>query len=97
MEVLLSSSYHPQTDEQTEVLNRCLENYLRRMCMQNPKDWAKGLPIAEWWYTTTFQSAIQKTPFEVLYNQEPPFHLPYLPRESSHKEVDRTIQRRELR
>jgi len=33
--------------------------------------------------------------FKVLYNQEPPLHLPYLPRESRHKGVDRTMQRRE--
>ena len=91
----MSSSYHPQTDGQTKVLNRCLENYLRCMCMKNPKDWFRWLPMAEWWYNTTYYSTIQKTPFEVLYNQEPPLHLPYLPGESSHKEVDRTMQRRE--
>ena len=95
VELLLSSSYHPQTDGQTEVLNRCLEHYLRCLSMQNPKEWARWLPMAEWWYNTTYQSAVQKTPFEILYNQEPPLHLPYLPGESSHKEVDRTMQRRE--
>lgn len=63
--------------------------------MQNPKEWALWLPMAEWWYNTTFQSAIQRTLFEALYNQEPPVHLPYLPGESSNKDVDRTMQRRE--
>jgi len=95
VDLLLSSSYHPQTDGQTEVLNRCLENYLRCMSVQNPKGWVNWLPMAEWWYNTTYQSAIQKTPFEVLYNQEPPLHLPYVPGESTHKGVDRTMQRRE--
>lgn len=51
--------------------------------------------MVEWWYNTTFQSAIQRSPFEVLYNQEPPVHLPYLPGESSNKAVNRTLQRRE--
>ena len=77
------------------MLNRCLEHYLRCLCLQTHQAWARWLPLAEWWYNTTYQSAIQKTPFEVLYNQEPPLHVPYLPGESDHKEVDRTLQRRE--
>lgn len=67
----LSTSYHPQTDGQTERLNRCLEQYLRAMVSCRPKHWNKWLPLAEWWYNSSHNSAINMTPFEALYGVKP--------------------------
>lgn len=94
-EFLLSSAYHPQTYGQTEVINRCLETYLRCMCGEQPKSWHAWLPLAEWWYNTHFHSATQLTPYEVVYGQPPPLHLPYLPGDSDVEAVDRSLQKRE--
>jgi len=93
--LLMSTAYHPQTDGQTEVVNRCLETYLRYMCTEKANEWSKWLPLAEWWYNTTFHTAIELTPYEVVYNQPPPIHLPYLPGETQVDAVDRSLQRRE--
>lgn len=91
----MSSSYHPQSDGQSEVLNRCLEGYLRCMCHEAPKEWAKWLPLAEYWYNTNYQSAIRCTPIEVVYDQAPPLDLPYLLGESKVDSVDRSLTARE--
>lgn len=95
IEFLLSSSYHPETDGQTEVVNRCLECYLRCMCGNQPKDWCLWLPLAEWWYNTHYHSSTQLTPYNIVYNQPPPLHLPYLAGDSSVETVDRSMQKRE--
>lgn len=94
-EFLLPSAYHPQTDGQTEVVNRCIETYLRCMCSDTPKEWNYWLPVAELWYNTHFNSTTQLTPYEVVYGQPPPLHMPYLPGESCVYEVNRSLQRRE--
>lgn len=93
--ILLSSAYHPATDGQTEVVNRYLETYLRCMCTGHEKDWSSWLPLAEWWYNTHFHTAIQITPYEIVYGQPPPLHLPYLAGEVANADVDRSLQRRE--
>lgn len=94
-EFKLSSSYHQQTDGQSKVVNKCLETYLRCMCGENPKDWNAWLPTAEWWYNTHFHTPARITPYEIVYNQRPPLHLPYLPGESSNEVLDQTLQRKE--
>jgi hypothetical protein len=46
-QLLMSSSYHPQTGGQTERLNQCLEGFLRCNVHACPKQWAKWLSLAE--------------------------------------------------
>ncbi|GAA0145054.1 hypothetical protein LIER_05335 [Lithospermum erythrorhizon] len=70
-----STSYHPQTDGQTERVNQCLQTYLRCMCSARPKDWSNWLPLAEFWYNTNFHSSLKLAPFEALYGYKPP-HIP---------------------
>nr|GFA33517.1 hypothetical protein [Tanacetum cinerariifolium] len=78
-----------KTDGQTEVVNRCLECYLRCMTSEKPKEWVQWLALAKFWYNTNFHTAIQTTPYEAVYGQKPPV---YMPGESALEQVDRTLQ-----
>lgn len=69
VQLQLSSAYHPQTDGQSEVVNRCLETFLRCMCCDVPHEWSKWLPLAEWWYNTNHHTSIQCNPYEVMFGQ----------------------------
>lgn len=90
-----SSAYHPQSDGQTEVVNRCLETYLRCMTSDKPTFWSRWFPLAEFWYNTSYHSSTQTTPYEIVYGQPPPVHLPYLPGESKVQVVAKCLRERE--
>ncbi|GKV41615.1 hypothetical protein SLEP1_g49122 [Rubroshorea leprosula] len=96
VELLCSSTYHPQIEGQTEVVNRCLENYLRCMTGDRPTEWSKWLPLAKWWYNTNFHTATQISPFEALYGFPPPLHIVYVPGDSDVAAVDQSLQAREV-
>lgn len=89
------SAYHPQSDGQTERVNRCLETYLRCMTGDQPKDWVEWLLLAQWWYNTNLHSAINTSPYEVMFGQQPPLHVPYVPGDSTVVAVDRSLAARE--
>ena len=90
-----SSAYHPQTDGQTEVMNRCLEQYLRAFTHQHPYTWTKFLCWAELWHNTSFHSSTGMTPFEVLYGKPPRNIQSYNPGSSCIEAVDNELLTRE--
>ncbi|GJY73683.1 ty3-gypsy retrotransposon protein [Tanacetum coccineum] len=95
VQLKLFTAYHLQTDGQTEVVNKCLECYLRRMTSDKLKEWVQWLALVEFWYNTNFYTPIQTTPYEAVYGQNPPVHASYMPGKSAVEQVDRTLQARE--
>ncbi|GKA65969.1 retrotransposable element Tf2 [Tanacetum coccineum] len=90
-----STAYHPQSDGQTEVVNRSLECYLRCMCRDKPKEWFNWVSLAEYWYNTSYHTTIKTTPYQVIYGQPPPDHIIYSKRDSLVDVVDRSLYARE--
>ncbi|PKI61860.1 hypothetical protein CRG98_017758 [Punica granatum] len=95
VELLASTVYHPQTDGQSEAVNKCLETYLRCMTGDKPTKWAQWISLAEWWYNTTYHNSTGRTPFEALYGFQPPINMPYLPHDSTVAAVDSYMTDRE--
>ncbi|KAA0032598.1 retrotransposon protein, putative, unclassified [Cucumis melo var. makuwa] len=94
-ELFRVSAYHPQTDGQTEVVNRGVETYLKCFCNEKPKEWVKWLPWTEYWYNTTFQRAIGMSLFQVVYGRKPPALLSYGSMQSKNSTVEEMLQERD--
>jgi len=66
-----STAFHPETDGQTERVNRVLEDYLRHFVDPAQTNWPNLLPTAEFAYNNSFHEAIQTTPFRLNYGIDP--------------------------
>lgn len=67
----MSSTYHPQSDGQTEHINQCIETYMRCFVHACPRKLSHWLSVAEFWYNTNYHSSVDCSPFEVLYGHAP--------------------------
>ncbi|KAL0433909.1 UNVERIFIED_CONTAM: Transposon Tf2-11 polyprotein [Sesamum latifolium] len=67
----MSSSYHPQSDGQTERFNSMLEEYLRHFVRGTQKDWVKLLDVAQLCFNAQKSSSTNKSAFEIVTGQQP--------------------------
>lgn len=76
-----SSAYHPQTDGQTEVVNRSLGNLLRCLVGDHVKAWDQKLCQAEFAHNHAVNRSTGFSPFQVVYSGQPrgPLDLMSLP------------------
>ena len=68
-ELCLSTAYHPQSDGQTEVVNKVLEDMLRACILDFGGNWEDYLHLVEFTYNNSYQSTIGMAPFEALYGK----------------------------
>jgi transposase InsO family protein len=68
---LLSTAYRPQTDGQTERVNRVLEEILRVFVSPTPDDWDTLLPMAEFAINNARHTSTGFSPFFLNYGRHP--------------------------
>ncbi|MBW0509320.1 hypothetical protein O181_049035 [Austropuccinia psidii MF-1] len=69
----LSSAYHPETDGQTERVDKILEQYLWMYVSYHQDDWNTWLPLAELSYSNSDHSSTKQSPFFTVYGRYPQF------------------------
>ncbi|KAD4981761.1 hypothetical protein E3N88_18432 [Mikania micrantha] len=68
--LLLSTTYHPQTDAQSERTIQTLEDMLRACIMDFSGSWDDYLPLAEFSFNNSYHSSIQMPPYEMNYRRK---------------------------
>jgi hypothetical protein len=68
---VMSSSFHPQTDGQTERVNQTLETYLRHFVSVELNDWDTLLSRAEFAHNAAYHESIRSTPFKLNHGFNP--------------------------
>ena len=70
-ELMMSTTDHPQTDGQTERMNRTVLQSLRHFVNTNGSDWAQHLPTVEFAINSAVSRSTGKAPFEIVYGYLP--------------------------
>ncbi|OJT03559.1 Transposon Ty3-I Gag-Pol polyprotein, partial [Trametes pubescens] len=85
VKLLMSTSFHPQTDGLSERTIRSITQILRTMVSPDQLDWYEKLPLAEFTLNSAMSSTTGFAPFELNYG--------YLPRSMSGIQMDTPFHR----
>ncbi|GJV90960.1 putative reverse transcriptase domain-containing protein [Tanacetum coccineum] len=66
----MSTTYHPQTDGQSERTIQTLEDMLRAYVIDFGNGWDRHLPLIEFSYNNSYHTSIKAAPFEALYGRK---------------------------
>jgi hypothetical protein len=94
--LLFSTTCHPQTDGQTELVNRTLSTMLRAVLKKNIKLWEECLPHVVFAYNHSMHSTTKMCPFEIVYGLIPRSPIDLMPLPTSEKLNFDAKQRAEL-
>jgi hypothetical protein len=72
------TSFHPQTDKQTKVVNKIMFILLRGYCNKHPKLWDEQIPYVQHAYKRALNSSTQSSPFETCFGYLPKVPLDFM-------------------
>ena len=65
----MSTTFHPQTDGQSERTIQVLEDMLRACVLDHKGSWEEHFPLVEFAYNNSYQASIQMAPYEAMYGR----------------------------
>ena len=83
----ISTTYHPQTDGQSEHTNQQLEQYLCIFINYHQQNWASLLPLAQYTLNMWPNATTKKAPFKLIMGYIPRVHQSACPFKSPTLEV----------
>ncbi|MBW0511086.1 hypothetical protein O181_050801 [Austropuccinia psidii MF-1] len=86
----LSTTYHPETDGQTERVDQILVQYLQIYFSYHQDDWNTWLPLAEFSYNNSDHSSTKQLPFFTVYGRNPQIDSVHISRHSFWKVINKT-------
>jgi hypothetical protein len=89
----VSSAFHPETDGQTEIVNKSIENYLRHFVAENQDDWDKLLLFAEFAYNNSLHESTGSTPIRLNHGFDPNLPSSFEVFEAQNPKVPETTRR----
>ena len=69
--------------------------YLRCFASERHHKWVQWLPLAKWWYNTTYHATTKMTPYGEVYGKQPPSLTSYLQGPSKVQVVETLRQQRD--
>ena len=68
-QLMLSITFHPQTDGQSKKFIQTLEDMLQACVLTLKGGWEENLLLVEFSYNNNYQASMQMTPYEALYGR----------------------------